>query len=287
VGALDFLAIGHLCCDLVNGRRILGGSASYASLTARALGQNVGVATATAEDFPFLDALQGISIDNIRSSSSTTFRNIYTNGSREQFISTVAAPIRARDISENCSGAEIVYLCPIANEVMPEVVTRFPCSLIGAGAQGWFREWDECGRVRKKSWVHAAPMIPPADVISFSELDVDEPYAVAEDLARSTPIVIVTQSSRGADVFVDRKRIHVPAYRVTEVDPTGAGDVFSAAFLIKYHASGDPIESAKFACCAASFICEEEGTKGIPTLDQVLARMKAHEVQAENSGAHR
>ncbi|NQU07089.1 MAG: ribokinase, partial [Candidatus Abyssubacteria bacterium] len=40
MSALDFVAVGHLCCDVVDGRKILGGSASYASLTARKLGRS-------------------------------------------------------------------------------------------------------------------------------------------------------------------------------------------------------------------------------------------------------
>ncbi len=44
---------------------------------------------------------------------------------------------------------------------------------------------------------------------------------------------------------------------------TGAGDVFAAAFLVGYHETGDPLEAAAFACCAAS--CAVEGV-GATTL---------------------
>jgi hypothetical protein len=83
----DFVAVGHLCCDLVDGRRILGDSASYAALTAHRLGRSVGIVTAVAEDFPFMETFTGISIENVRSHSTTTFRNVCRNGVREQFIS--------------------------------------------------------------------------------------------------------------------------------------------------------------------------------------------------------
>ncbi|UCD58815.1 MAG: hypothetical protein JSV16_06830 [Candidatus Hydrogenedentota bacterium] len=270
----DFVAIGHLCCDLVDDRKILGGPASYASLTARSLGCSVGVVTAFADDFPFREALKDLSIENIRSPSTTIFRNIYRSGIREQFVSSIAAPIRACHVPDEWTNAALVYICPIADEVTPDVVGRFPDSLIGVGAQGWFRKWDETGRVGKKRWADASSVVSRANVVIFSELDVDEPYAFAGEIARLTPIVIVTQSSRGAELFVEGGRIHVRAYKIEETDETGAGDVFAAAFLVRYKESGDALEAANFACCAASFVCEKEGTEGIPTLQQVLTRMQ-------------
>lgn len=270
--ALDFLAVGHLCCDRVDGRKILGGSASYASLTARGLGRNVGVVTAFGDDFPFIETFSDVTIENIGSPSTTNFENIYRDGVREQFVDNVASSIRLNHIPQDWKSAPIVYLCPIAGEVMPDVVKQFPDALIGIGAQGWFREWDASGRVRRKRWADAEQIVSHADVVAYSELDTDEPYAFAEMLARHASIVIVTQSSRGAELFIKDERIHMPAYAIEEVDPTGAGDVFAAAFLVRYHEGNDAVEAARFACCTASFVCEGEGTGGIPTLQQVLGR---------------
>ena len=274
----DFVVIGHLCCDLVDNRRILGGSASYASFTARALGRRVGVVTAMTDDFPFRDSFHAISIKTIPSPSTTTFRNRYRNGIREQFVSGVATSIHAADIPERWTHAPVVYLCPIANEVLPDVVNRFCGSLIGVGAQGWLRQWDETGRVTKKKWTHAESLVSRVSVVVFSELDMDDPYAFAEAIAHLTPIVIVTQADRGATLFLGTERIHVPAFEITEIDPTGAGDVFAAAFLVRYDECGDPVEAAKFACCTASFVCENEGTKGIVELKRVLERKREYDV---------
>jgi sugar/nucleoside kinase (ribokinase family) len=269
----DFLAVGHLCCDIVDGRRILGGSASYASLTAKEFERDTGI---LADNFPFLGLLGGVTVKNIGSSSTTTFRNLYRNGVREQFISDRAREIGAADVPDRWTGAGIVYLCPIADEVVPDIVSRFAHSLIGAGAQGWFRKWDANGRVGRKTWESAIPVAEAVDVIVYSELDTDDPYGLAVELARHAPIVIVTRSSQGADVFADGSGIHVPAFEIEEVDPTGAGDVFAAAFLIHYEVTEDPVSSAKFACCAASFVCEQEGTLGIPTFEQVHERLRRY-----------
>jgi sugar/nucleoside kinase (ribokinase family) len=230
------------------------------------------VVTAVADDFPFLETFNEISIHNVGSASTTVFENIYNNKRREQFIGSVAASIHADQIPDAWKSTPILYICPIANEVMPDVINQFPEALIGIGAQGWFREWDDGGRVKHKKWVGAESVVSRADVVVYSELDIEEPYAFAKEISRLVPTVIVTQSSRGADLFIGNKRTHVPAYKIEEVDPTGAGDVFAAAFLIRYRECRDAVEAAKFACCTASFVCEKEGTAGIPTFRQVLAR---------------
>lgn len=275
----DFVAIGHFCCDVVSGTRVLGGSASYASLTAHRLERNVGVVTAAGDDFPFMETFKGISIMNIGSPSVTTFRNSYLNGIREQTVLSVATPLCPAHVPDDWAKARIAYLCPIADEVDPAIIKRFDGALIGIGAQGWLREWDEAGRVRKKRWKNAESVARLVDVIVFSELDLDGPYVFAESIASVAPIVIVTQAAKGAELFLKGNRMHVSAYRTHEVDPTGAGDVFAAAFLVRFEQCSDPVEAARFACCAASFVCEHEGTAGIPRLRQVLERKAVYDGQ--------
>jgi sugar/nucleoside kinase (ribokinase family) len=235
--------------------------------------------TSVAPDFPFFATLENrlISIVTAASASTTVFRNSYQNGLREQFVKSVAAPIRATDVPETWTSAAIAYICPIANEVAPDIPDRFRSYMLGIGAQGWFRKWDSTGQVRRKKWTNAAEVTRHADAVIYSELDTDEPYALAEDIAGHTPIVVVTQASRGANLFLSSRRVHVPAFPIEEIDPTGAGDAFAAAFLVRHQECGDPVEAAKFACCAASFVCEKEGTEGIPALEQVLERKKKYD----------
>jgi sugar/nucleoside kinase (ribokinase family) len=57
------------------------------------------------------------------------------------------------------------------------------------------------------------------------------------------------------------------------VDPTGAGDVFAAAFLVRYHESGNPLEAAAFAACAASCVVEGVGASTLGDREEVLRRV--------------
>ena len=135
------------------------------------------------DDFPFIQTFKDVSIENIGSPSTTTFENIYRDGVREQFVDSVASPIHANRIPHRWKDTPVVYICPIAGEVMADVVSQFPDALIGLGAQGWFREWDATGRVKRKQWADAETIVSHADVVVYSELDIDEPYEFAEKLS--------------------------------------------------------------------------------------------------------
>jgi sugar/nucleoside kinase (ribokinase family) len=92
--------------------------------------------------------------------------------------------------------------------------------------------------------------------------------------AELCPVVIHTHGGQGCSVHVDGQRHHLPAFPTGEVDPTGAGDVFTAAYLIRFQESGDPLDAARFASAAASFCVEAEGVLGIPTRTQVEDRLR-------------
>ena len=166
----------------------------------------------------------------------------------------------------------------MADEVSPELVRAFDGVLLGIGAQGWMRTWDGDGRIRQKRWDNFTQILPHVKVVVFSEEDI-APFGegVVADYVGLTEIVILTRGSRGSTLFIGRERVDIPAYPAKEVDPTGAGDVFTSAFLIKYYKTKDPVKSALFASCVASFVVEKEGTSGIPTLDQVVERQEKYD----------
>jgi sugar/nucleoside kinase (ribokinase family) len=67
---------------------------------------------------------------------------------------------------------------------------------------------------------------------------------------------------------------HIDAFERKEKDATGAGDVFGAAFLLKYYETRNAVESAIFASCAASFVVEKDGIEGVPHIEEVMERLK-------------
>jgi sugar/nucleoside kinase (ribokinase family) len=53
------------------------------------------------------------------------------------------------------------------------------------------------------------------------------------------------------------------------VDPTGAGDIFAAAFFTRLLKTRDPWEAARFATLLASYSVSRVGLQGIPTVKEI------------------
>jgi sugar/nucleoside kinase (ribokinase family) len=77
----------------------------------------------------------------------------------------------------------------------------------------------------------------------------------------------VTLGPHGS-MMLDGDRLHEsPAFHVTTVDTTGAGDVFRGAFIYAYLRGDAPAEVLRFANAAAAISCTRLGAiNGVPTL---------------------
>ena len=94
----------------------------------------------------------------------------------------------------------------------------------------------------------------------------------AERLRRlGPPVVVVTEGAQGCWCASPEESFHTPAYPVTPVDTTGAGDVFHGAFLLAQARGWDLRHSLRLAAAAASLKCRALGGRaGIPTLDEAM-----------------
>jgi 1D-myo-inositol 3-kinase len=274
----DFVVIGHLTRDERPAQPSgydLGGTATFAAITARNLGYRTGILTRAAENFPQADSLDGIEITRLSSPRTTTFRNLYHQGKRQQFVRDIAQPIGAQALPREWREAKIALLGPVAGEVETDLTRAFDSrTLIGVIPQGWLREWDETGRVRPREWSQAPDILPYARVLVLSEEDLGEFAERLQNYVALTEVVVLTRGARGCTVFQrGRAPFDSPAFRTNEFDPTGAGDVFTAAFLIRLHETGDLVQAARFANCTASFAVEAAGITGIPTRAMVEKRL--------------
>jgi hypothetical protein len=269
---IDYLVIGHLTQDITPNGPKLGGTASYAALTARALGLRVGIVTAWNPSVP-LPELEGIQISGIQSDVITTFENNYSQGGRVQYLYHLAPSLDISHVPETWRSTPIVHLGPVAQEVDPNLFRSFPAAFLGLTPQGWLRDWDTQGRVRVCEWPEARFVLENASATVFSFEDVGGNENRVEELASASRILIVTEGSAGARLFWngDLRRFRPPI--MEEVDPVGAGDIFATAFFIRLHTTRDPWEAARFATALASNSVTRSSLMGVPTPEEVQASL--------------
>lgn len=270
-----YLAVGHLAKDLTPQGARLGGTVAYAALTAHALGYPAGIATAHAGDVD-LSALAEIAITAQPSSASTTFENLYEPAGRTQFIRAQAAPLTAEAIPSPWFSARLLHLAPLAQELDSARVADWRFPFIGLTPQGWLRQWDVAGRVSKRAWAEAARVLPHVSAAVISLEDVAGEWAIAEQWAKWARVLVVTEGARGCTVFTPAGARQFAAPSVTEVDPTGAGDIFAAVFFIHLYETDDAWAAARLANHLAALSVTRPGLQGVPTMDEVsLCRVKA------------
>jgi sugar/nucleoside kinase (ribokinase family) len=265
---VDYLVIGHLTHDLTPDGARLGGTAAYSALTARALGLRVGVVTACGPETS-LEALSGIQVLALPSAHSTAFENHYSETGRKQFLRRQAERISLASVPEIWQRASIIHLGPVAQELDAALPNSFAPALLGLTPQGWMRAWDESGRVAATAWESGEQALAESGAVVVSIEDVDGDEEQVEFLAQHTRILAVTEGASGARLYWhgDQRRFRAPA--VEEVDATGAGDIFAAAFFIRMLATRDPWEAARFGVQLSARSVARVGLEGIPTADEV------------------
>ncbi len=314
--SIDFLAVGTVSRDIAtadptSAEYVLGGTVSFAAVTAARLGRRPVVLTRAGDDIDLslLRALADVHV--LPSKHTTTFANLYTPDGRVQYCYTPSPPIAAEDVPPRLRVPHIALLGPLANEVLPEVARVFDSkTIVAAVPQGWMRRWDADGRVHSAPWTSMAEILPHLDALILSIEDIDGDLRLVDEYLEYISLVVITEYRDGSTVYrrnaatkidqdlrIDRKMqamsseerekrsescslsphnievIPVPPRPADELDPTGAGDIFATAFLLRLDETGDPLDAARYANVTASFGVEGQGVSGIPTHEQVLAYM--------------
>jgi sugar/nucleoside kinase (ribokinase family) len=264
--AVRYLIVGHVAKDLTPRGPRLGGTAAYSALTARALGYAPGLVTAYDNNID-LTPLAGLACAGVASASSTTFENIYSPAGRKQYLRARALPLTLAAVPVAWRTVPIIHIGPIAGEVPADLVNALAGDgqFVGLTPQGWMRRWDDEGQVWPASWPEALTLLPlvTATVTSLEDLQGD--WDTAQRWAAVAQTLVITEGAHGCTVFARGQAAqHLPAPAVNEVDPTGAGDVFAAAFFVRLHETHSPHEAARFANGVAANSVTQVGLAGVP-----------------------
>ncbi|MBZ0296602.1 MAG: hypothetical protein K8L99_28835 [Anaerolineae bacterium] len=267
----EYLLIGHVTADLTATGRHLGGTVSYAARTAHAFGLPVKLLTSAAANEPLLEQLTPYVSEQVvlPAEDTSTFENIYGDLGRTQFIRGVASSITANDVPPGWEQTRLVHLAPLTNEVDPEIVYHFPHSLKLVTAQGWFRQWDEQGRVHFRRWFDP-DVLRAVDIVVFSVEDVAEAPELEAMMAQAVKCLVVTRGDQGGTYYWHGEPHHYDTYEVPQYDPTGAGDVFAASFLVSmFLLNENPGLAASVAARLAANSVTRVGLEGTPTAHEV------------------
>ncbi len=271
----EFVTVGHVTLDRFGDVTRPGGAALYAALTAHRLGLSAAILTSHADDFP-LDLLPPrIEVVSVPAAETTRFEHRAEGTERAMRVTAAAGPLAVRDVPEDWGAADIVMLSPVIDEVDPLVITAFTAGSIGAAVQGYLRRLDVDGQVIFRPWASPDVVLDHAQAVFLSLEDVNHDMEEdVEEWFQRVPVGVVTDGHLGAHLYVNGERYLVRPRRTREIDATGAGDVFAAAFMVEYRRHGDPWEAAAAAACAASLSVEGEGWATVPdrqALDAALA----------------
>lgn len=300
----DLVTVGHFAIDTIYSlgsilpKQALGGPPTYVSVAAAKLGARVSVVSKVGEDFSnnYIEWLRNNRVDlsglERSKEASTQFIIKYRkNGSRKMQLKTKAPSILIDDFPKNLR-AKAIHVAPIAGEISEEFVTvlRKKANILSLDPQGFVRSFDAKGNVHLRRW-KGQVVLERVDLFKSSLNELHSiagtrklKIAMQEISNRGVRVVIVTRGSKGCSVLFGDEFFSIPAFKSKRaVDPTGAGDAFSGAFLAEYVRRKDPVWCACVGTASASFIVENPGPNRFGEREETYERAREiYEKQERN-----
>lgn len=271
------LLIGHLTRDRIRvGERTIqapGGTVHYAGVAYAQLGQDVTVLTKLAdEDAAELAAPlrgSGCQVRVIASRATTQFENVLTADlrGRSQTVRSGADPFRPRDVVPD--RRDVVHLGALTNHEMSLQFVQHAArhaALLVLDVQGFVRQLAG-ERIVPAAWPDAERVLPLCQVVKADDAEAErvtgesEPARAALSLhARGAREVLVTMAHAGSYLAVDGAVHAVPALPAPfAVDSTGAGDTYTAGYVVARRHGRPPIDAARFAAAVACLSLSHTG----------------------------
>ncbi len=250
--SLDYLLIGALTRDLSATGWQQGGTGTFAARALARWGVATTIITPVQAKIIF-DLPSTSTLLRLPSRATATFENRYHGDDRTQWLHAAPTPLDWACLAPHWRAARLVHLAPLAQElatIPPRTV--FPQAMIGLTAQGWLRAWDATGRIQPKPWQPTPFELAQIDALVVSDEDVGGNTQLVASWAQDCGLVAMTQGGRGATIWINGEAQHVAAYPTQVSDPTGAGDVWSAAWFWRMQQGDSALQAADWACQQAA-----------------------------------
>ncbi len=217
--------------------------------------------------------LNDAEVVNVAADATTTFNHQRGPHGRVLTLMARASSIHPTDIPSSWCSAAIVHLAPVAWEVDRDCAPLRQAAMLVATPQGWLRRATVAGTIVPAT--DGPPDLPRSAMAAMvlSTEDIGDDEELIQTIAARCPVVAVTRGPEGCTLYAHGTREHIPPWPAREVDSTGAGDVFAAAFFVRLVETGDPVASARFAGCVAALAVEGVGVSSIPTRTELESRL--------------
>ena len=264
--------------------KILGGAATYISLSAAQFGVNSGIVSVVGGDFPkaYLDKLnaKGVNtegVEIVEDGKTFFWKGLYHNdlNSRDTLITDLNVLADFKPVvPESYKDTDFLMLGNLHPSVQMAVINQIPNrpKLVVLDTMNFWMDntLDELMEV-----------IAKIDVITINDEEARQlsgEYSLvkaAQKIHEMGPkYVVIKKGEHGALLFNDDNVFFAPALPLEEVfDPTGAGDTFAGGFIGHIAKTGDiSFENMKRAVISgsnlASFCVEKFGTERMENLSQ-------------------
>lgn len=269
---------GNVAVDRIDGSPPSpGGCPSFAALALRMLGRDGQILTryAPADRALFEPVLSTlcVPVTTLPASSTNGFGFRYEGEHRTMTVDAIGHQWIPTDAAALDSDVAWVHVAPLLRSDFP------PQALAALAGGGRVVSYDGQGLVRvpeigpmKVDAAFDPALLEPISVLKLAE---DEAVVVAkgpfeERDARTLGAreILVTYGSEGCTLYVDGASHHVPAaWRVLDVQTTGAGDVFMVGYVAARSEGEEPVAAAKWASELVARMLDERKQSGTLSAD--------------------
>lgn len=270
---MDYIAVGHITLDELDGVLRIGGGVSYGSTFAAGLGLRTMVVSRVGRDLTdeLLDPLirTGVDLSGIKRTCEKTTRFVIKLGSSRQ-ISKLAYrcdPLTPSDLEEIRAG--VIHLATVAGEVNRDIASLAMSlgSLVLLDLQGVVRKFTNGLELDGK----LAEEFKGLDLVvhvDFEEARAitgeEDPMNAAECLSSMFWTSSVTMGREGAVISSPEGLVIARAPKVKALDDVGAGDVFTAALGIALWRGYSLEDAVRFSVAASAASTRRRGPSPIP-----------------------
>jgi len=278
---------------------VLGGPTAYSAVIAAKLGARVGIVTPVGDDMPeaLLAPFAEVGVDTRglyrAGPHSTNSLLLYDANGNKQILYPQRAPaIRLADFPPASLEARAMHIAPMDYDVGVETLgaLRKRIGLLSGdlGGYGGAHSSTHPGPAEQQDPKGLRALVGLFDIVRASLEDCRHLLGEIQEAPETLPgrfvdwgakIGIVTLGDQGAAVATRESTFTVPALPGKVMDTTGAGDSFSAGFLVEYLRSGDAHRAAWFAVAVARHVIG--GTGGVvagrmPSRSDIEALLISH-----------